>query len=348
MSRREYPAHPLFELTLARLLEFVREPEAVFWVIVFPLALAFALGIAFRSKGEEPVFAGVVDGAGAAEVRAALAPAAGIHVRLLNADQVDRALRDGEVQVVVVPGTPPTYQFDAARPESALARLAVDGALQRAAGRADRFTAREQRVQVVGSRYIDWLIPGLLGMNIMGTGMWSIGFSVVWARTRRLLKRLAATPMARSDYLLAQMLARLVFLVVEAGGLLGFAALVFSVPIRGSLAALVVVVLAGALAFSGLGLLVASRARTIEAASGWMNFSMLPMWVVSGVFFSSAHFPAVTQPFIHALPLTALNDALRAVMLDGAVLTAVGGELAILAAWAAGCFAIALKVFRWT
>jgi ABC-type multidrug transport system permease subunit len=229
-----------------------------------------------------------------------------------------------------------------------MARLAVDGALQRAAGRTDRFTAREQRVEVVGSRYIDWLIPGLLGMNIMGTGMWSIGFSVVWARNRRLLKRLAATPMARSDYLLAQMLARLVFLVVEAGGLLGFAALVFKVPMSGSITALIVVVLTGAIAFAGLGLLVASRARTIEAASGWMNFSMLPMWVVSGVFFSSAHFPAVMQPFIHALPLTALNDALRAVILDGAALAGVGGDLAILAAWALGCFAIALKIFRWT
>jgi ABC-2 type transport system permease protein len=348
MSRREYPTHPILELTIARLLEFVREPEAVFWVVVFPLALAFALGIAFRTKGEEPIYAGIVDAAGASEIAAALAPSPGIHVRLLSRDRVDRALRDGDVQVVVLPGKPPTYRFDATRPESALARLAVDGALQRAAGRRDAFTARDERVQVVGSRYIDWLIPGLLGMNIMGTGMWSIGFSVVFARTRRVLKRLAATPMARRDYLLAQMLARLVFLVIEAGGLLGFAAIAFSVPIRGSAVALVVVLLAGALAFGGLGLLVASRARTVEAASGWMNFSMLPMWVVSGVFFSSAHFPAAIQPLIHALPLTALNDALRAVMLDGASLAAVGGELAILSAWAGVCFVVALRVFRWT
>jgi ABC-2 type transport system permease protein len=211
----------------------------------------------------------------------------------------------------------------------------------------DRFTAGEQHVEVVGARYIDWLIPGLLGMNIMGTGMWSIGFAVVWARTRKVLKRLAATPMSRRDYLLAQMLARLVFLVVEVGGLLAFAVLVFSVPIRGALATLVVAALLGALAFGGLGLLVASRARTIEAASGWMNFVMLPMWVVSGVFFSSAHFPAPAQPFIHALPLTALNDALRAVMLDGASARAIGAELAILSAWAGVCFVVALKVFRW-
>ncbi len=347
MSRRERPTHPLVELTLARLLEFFREPEAVFWVIVFPLALAFALGIAFRTQTDEPVYAGVIDGAGAAEIRAALASAPGIAVRPVAGDRADIALRDGDVQVIVLPGVPPTYRYDATRPESRLARMAVDAALQRAAGRADAFTAGQQRLEVIGARYIDWLIPGLLGMNIMGTGMWSIGFSVVFARTRRILKRLAATPMARRDYLLSQMLARIVFLAVEAGGLLGFAALVFSVPVRGSLITLTIVVLAGALAFGGLGLLVASRTRTIEAASGWMNFAMLPMWVVSGVFFSSAHFPAPTQPFIHALPLTALNDALRAVMLDGASVARVGSELAVLGAWAAVCFAVALRVFRW-
>lgn len=347
MSRRERPYHPLIELTIARLLEFVREPEAVFWVIVFPLVLALALGIAFRTKGDEPVYVGVLEAAGSAEVTAVLTKAPGIQARLVARDRADLALRDGEVQVIVLPGTPPTYRFDPARPESKLARLAVDAALQRAAGRADRFTAGEETIETVGARYIDWLIPGLLGMNIMGTGMWSIGFSVVWARTRRVLKRLAATPMSRRDYLLAQMLARLVFLGLEVGALLGFAALAFSVPIRGSLWTLTGVVLLGALAFGGLGLLVASRARTIEAASGWMNFSMLPMWVVSGVFFSSAHFPAPMQPFIHALPLTALNDALRAVMLDGATPREVGAEAAILGAWAVVSFSISLRIFRW-
>jgi len=347
MSRRERPYHPLIELTIARLLEFVREPEAVFWVIVFPLVLALALGIAFRTKGDEPVYVGVIEAAGSAEVTAVLTKAPGIQARLVARDRADLALRDGEVQVIVLPGTPPTYRFDPTRPESKLARLAVDAALQRAAGRADRFTAGEETIETVGARYIDWLIPGLLGMNIMGTGMWSIGFSVVWARTRRVLKRLAATPMSRRDYLLAQMLARLVFLGLEVGALLGFAALAFSVPIRGSLWTLSGVVLLGALAFGGLGLLVASRARTIEAASGWMNFSMLPMWVVSGVFFSSAHFPAPMQPFIHALPLTALNDALRAVMLDGATPREVGAEAAILGAWAVVSFSISLRIFRW-
>jgi ABC-2 type transport system permease protein len=345
MRERVHP--PLVELTLARLREFVREPEAVFWTVVFPLVLAFALGIAFRSKGDAPVFAGVIEGAGSAEVSAALARSREVQPRVLSPERAVRALRDGEVEVVVAPGDPPTYRFDPTRPESQRARMAVDSALQRAAGREDRFTARQEPLASVGGRYIDWLVPGLLGMNIMGTGMWSIGFAVVWARTRRVLKRLAATPMSRRDYLLAQLLARLVFLVGEVGALLGFAVLVFAVPIRGSLVTLALVALLGALAFGGLGLLVASRARSIEAVSGWMNFAMLPMWVVSGVFFSSSHFPGPTQPFIHALPLTALNDAFRAVMLDGASLAGIAGEAGILAAWGVGCFAVALKIFRW-
>ncbi len=347
MSERAQVYHPLVEMTLARLREFVREPEAVFWVIVFPIVLALALGIAFRTKGDDPVFAGVIEGPGSAETVAALKGAPGMRVRPVAPGQGDVALRDGEVQVIVVPGRPPTYRFDPTRPESRLARMAVDGALQRAAGRADTFTAGEEKLEVVGARYIDWLIPGLLGMNIMGTGLWGIGYGIVWARTKKLLKRLAATPMSRAQFLVAQILARLVFLVVEVSVLLIFASVAFSVPVRGSLLTLSAVALIGAFTFGGIGLLVASRARTIEAVSGWMNFVMLPMWVLSGVFFSSAHFPAVTQPFIHALPLTALIDAFRSVMLDGAGIPAITQELAVLGGWTGVCFAIALRVFRW-
>ena len=347
MNDRRRP-HPLVELTRVRILEFVREPEAVFWTIVFPLALAFALGIAFRSKGEETVVAGVVEGPAAVAVRQALAAAPGVVCRPVPADRVDVALRDGDVQVVVSPGQPPTYRFDPTRPESRLARAVVDAALQRGAGRIDAFVPREERLELVGSRYVDWLVPGLVGMNIMGTGMWSIGFSIVWARTKKLLKRLAATPMSRAHYLFAQLLARLVFLVVEVGALVVFSWLVFSVPQRGSLVTLSCVSLLGASAFGGLGLLVASRVRTIEAVSGWMNAVMVPMWVLSGVFFPSTNFPDVAMPAIRALPLTALNDALRAVMLDGASLAGVSAELAVLAGWTVVCFGIALRVFRWS
>jgi len=358
MTDRGGAAHPVVELTAARLREFLREPEAVFWVFIFPILLACALGIAFRTKTDQPVYVGVEQAPGAAaspgsasgdagQLLAALQAARGIEVRPVPPSRVDIALRDGEVQLVVKPGVPPVYRYDPSRTESRLARLAVDEALQAAAGRRDAWRARSETVVLPGSRYIDWLIPGLLGMNIMGTGLWGIGFSIVQARTRKLLKRFLATPMVRSQYLLAHLLARLAFLALEVSALMVFAWLVFRVPMRGSLAAFVAVALLGALSFGGLGLLLASRARTIEGVSGLMNFAMLPMWVLSGVFFSSANFPAVMQPVIHALPLTALNDGLRGVMLDGRSLARLGPEILVLSAWGLICFGVALRIFRW-
>ena len=338
-----YP--PLVELTLSRLREFLREPEALFWILVFPILMACALGVAFRKQGDEPVIVGVVDEQG--RVAETLARSHGVTVRPLSRDQIARALQRAEVQVVVEGGTPPIYHLDQTRAESRLARRTVDDLLQRAAGRQDAFAARDAPIDAVGARYIDWLMPGLLGMNIMGTGLWGLGFSVVYARTRKLLKRLVASPMRRRDYLLAQLLGRLVFLVVEVGALVGFGALAFGVPMRGSYWLLAATCLLGALAFGGIGLLVASRPRTIEAVSGLMNLVMLPMWVLSGVFFSSSNFPDAMQPAIQILPLTALNDALRAVMLEGAGLGDVTAELGLLSAWGLTSFILALRIFRW-
>lgn len=340
-----YP--PLVELTLARLREFLREPEALFWVFVFPILMACALGVAFRARGDEPVVVGVVDLAGAPQVTATLQRSPGVVVRSLRAAEIARALQRAEVQVVVEPGTPPAYHLDLTRAESRLARRTVDDLLQRAAGRVDAFAAREAPIEAVGSRYIDWLLPGLLGMNIMSTGLWGLGFSIVHARTRKLLKRLIASPMRRRDYLLAQLLGRLVFLGIEVGTLLLFGHLAFGVPLRGSIALVLGTCLLGAVAFGGLGLLVASRARTIEAVSGLLNLVMLPMWVLSGVFFSASNFPASMQPAIQALPLTALNDALRAVMLEGAGLADVADELGLLTGWGLISFGVALRIFRW-
>jgi ABC-2 type transport system permease protein len=223
----------------------------------------------------------------------------------------------------------------------------VNDALQRASGRADPWVPRDEAVVIEGSRYIDWLLPGLLGMNIMGTGLWSVGFSIVQARTRHLLKRLLATPMRRGHFLLSHLLGRLVFLGLEVGVLLLFGWLAFGVPIRGSLATLGAVALLGALSFGGIGLLVASRARTVEGVSGLLNVVMLPMWVLSGVFFSASNFPGEMQPIIRALPLTALNEALRAVMMDGAGPWQIGPQVAVLGAWGVAGFAIALRIFRW-
>jgi ABC-type multidrug transport system permease subunit len=316
-------------------------------VFVFPILLAAILGLAFRSGPPAEMPIAVVNGPQAGERVRALAADDGLDPRLLGETEALRALARAQVTLVVMASDPPVYRYDPTVPESHAARLAVDAALQRAAGRADAFAAGRVEVTEPGSRYVDFLVPGLLGMNLMGTGMWGIGFSLVLARHGNLLKRFVAAPARRSHLLGAQLLSRLVFLVPEAGALLVVAYYALGVPIRGSILALALVSLLGAFTFSGIGLLTAARPRTIEGVSGVMNFVMVPMWIFSGIFFSTERFPGVMQPFVQALPLTALNDALRGVMLDGSSMAALAPELALLGAWGVVTFGLALRFFRW-
>lgn len=343
----------LRELVLVRFKEYYREPEAIFWSFVFPIILAIGLGIAFRDRPPEAVPVGLVTNAVASvssdSLAAHLQRGGGMTVtRVASEDGGRELLRTGRVALLVVPNdSAVTYVLDATRPEARLARLLADDRLQRGAGRADPVAIGERQVREPGSRYIDFLIPGLLGMNIMGGGMWGIGFSIVDARRKHLLKRLVATPMSRLEYLLSFVLSRLVFLVLEMAVVLGFAMLAFDVPVRGSIVQLGAIALVASLSFAALALLVVSRARTIEAASGLMNVAMLPQWVLSGVFFSSANFPDAAQPLIRALPLTATIDAFRATMLQGADLAAVTPQLLVLTAWMIVSLALAMRMFRW-
>lgn len=344
----ERPRSALVELTVLRTKEFLREPEAIFWVFAFPLLMAVALGLAFREKPPERIPVAVVEGPRAREVERALSRSPALLPRVLSPGAARQALRTGKVSLAVEAGDPVVLRSDPTRPDARAARLEVVDALERAAGRRDLVPATDVAVTEKGSRYIDFLIPGLVGMNLMGTGMWGVGFAIVNARTRKLLKRLLATPMRKRDYLLAQVLFRLAFVVIEVACLVGFGWLAFGVGVHGSLAALAAVAVTGGLTFSGLGLLVASRARTIEAVSGLMNVVMLPMWLLSGTFFSSERFPDALQPAIKALPLTALNDGLRLVMNEGRPLVDALPQLAVMAAWGLLSFAVALKIFRWS
>ena len=328
-------------------MEFLREPEAIFWVFVFPVLLALGLGIAFRNRPAESVRVAVQAGPDAERLAAGLDSVSTLSVRVMQPSAAHDALRTGKLAVVVVPGDSVTYLYDPTRNDSRMARLLVDRAVQRAAGRSDPVPVDDAYLTEPGSRYIDFLIPGLLGLNLMGSGMWGIGFNIVQARRKKLLKRLLATPMRKSHYLGAFILSRFVFMILEVVALVGFGWLVFDVRVHGSLADLLVVTVIGSLAFAGLGLLAASRARTIEGVSGIMNLVMLPMWIFSGVFFSYANFPDAMQPFIKTLPLTPLNDALRSVMIDGAPLQANLPRLGILVSWGAIAFAAALRIFRW-
>jgi len=342
MSKLELSS--LYQLTMVRFRLFIREPEAIFWIFVFPILLAGGLGIAFRNRPAD-VFQ---VGATTAQLTHALATDKGLTATTMNEAEGTRALATGSILVLAVQ-TPDgvSYKFDETNPDARNARMVADRAIQTAAGRHEAVHVQNQLVRETGSRYIDFVVPGLLGMNLMGSAIWGMGFSIVESRQKKLLKRLVASPMPRWQYLASYLLSRLSMLVIEVVGFLGFARLVFGVPFRGSLWQLGLLCVLTSMAFSALGLLVASRAKTMEAASGLMNLVMLPMWILSGVFFSAARFPAVVQPVVRALPLTAAIDALRGNMLQGMNLGQLIMPMAILLTWLVMSFAVALRIFRW-
>ncbi len=340
------PRSALVELTLARFRLFFREPSALFWTFGFPVILSVALGIAFRNRPPAPVLVDIEDGPGANAMRDALAsPGVKAAVRAPAVARGD--LRTGKVPLVVVPGDPVAYVFDETRPDARLARAAVDDRLQRAAGRTDPLAVTDERVTEQGARYIDFLIPGLVGLNLMSSSMWGIGYLIVEMRTKRLVKRLLATPMRRTDFLLSFVIMRAMFVLIEVPVLFAFGWLAFGVRIAGSCWLVVAISLLGALTFAGFGLLVASRAENTQTVGGLMNLVMMPMFIGSGVFFATTNFPEAMQPYLRALPLTAVNDALRSVTNQGAGLREVMAPLAVLAGWGVVSFAAALKMFRW-
>ena len=338
-------------LLWARIRELQREPEVVFWVFVFPLLLALGLGIAFRNKPADVTVVAVVQGTNSANIVTMLhQQQPSMKVQVVEAENAKQGFRLGKFDVVVEPQVDGSvqYDYDPARTESVLAREQVDDALQAALGRKDVVPNKSVASSEPGSRYIDFLIPGLLGMNLMNSGMWGIGFALVDMRQRKLLKRFVATPMRRSDFLLALTSSRLILMIIEVGLLLGFGVLFFHMRVLGSIASILLLGAIGAVSFGGIGLLTASRAQKIESVSGLINVVMMPMWIFSGVFFSYERFPAVVQPLIRLLPLTALNDAFRATILQGQSLLEQWSRLLILLLWGGLSFILALRWFRWT
>ncbi len=341
----KFTDNSLMQLTGVRFKEFLREPEALFWVFLFPIILAAGLGLAFRNRPAEVLKIGAVT----PELASSLRREKLLDVQQFDASSAEAALRAGKVALVAEPSTDGhiVYRYDDTNPEGRTARMLTDRALQIAGGRVDPVSSSDLLMREPGSRYIDFLVPGLLGMNLMGSSIWGLAFGIVDSRRRKLLKRLTATPMRRYEYLLSFLLSRLVTLVIEVSTLLGFGMLVFHVPMRGSFLSFTALCVFGSLSFASLGLLVSSRVRTVEGVSGLTNSIMMPMWILSGVFFSSQRFPDVIQPVIRLLPLTATIDALRGCMLQGASLAQMWPELAVLTVWMVVCFTLALKLFRW-
>ena len=342
MSKLE--SSSLFQLTSMRFRLFLREPEAIFWTFLFPILLAMGLGIAFRNRPADVLQVGATT----AQLTQALAGDKGLTAATMDEAAGTRALATGNILLLAIQRPEGIeYKFDDTNPDARTARLVADRAIQTAAGRHEAVRAEDQLVHETGARYIDFVVPGLLGMNLMGSAMWGLGFSIVDARQKKLLKRMVASPMPRWQFLASFLFSRLLLLIIEVVVFLGFSRLVFGVPFRGSLWELALLCVLTSLSFSAIGLLVSSRARTMEAVSGLMNLVMLPMWILSGIFFSATRFPAVIQPLVRALPLTAAIDALRGNMLQGMSLGQLAAPVAILLVWAAAAFAVSLRIFRW-
>ncbi len=349
-DQRRY--HAFSSLVWARVREFCREPSAVFWVYVFPLIMVVALGVAFRNRPAERFTVVVQAGDRADSVCSALNDDERFQAEVCDKDECSERLRTGRADLIILADGMTTdgyeYYFDPANAASVLARNEADDTLQRAAGREDVVAVHDHQVDEPGGRYIDFLVPGLLGMGLLGGGLWGVGFAIVDLRIRKLLKRYLATPMKRSHFLGAVMVSRLLFTVPEVLLVLVFARVFFGVVNQGSYLTIGLLILLGALEFAGIGLLVASRAQTIETVSGIMNAVMLPMWIGSGIFFSIDRFPEMVQPVLWILPLTPLISAMRDVMLEGSSLLEVGPEVALVVAWGVVPFVLALRWFRWT
>ena len=341
--------NPVFQLTLTRLREIGREPGVLFWAFGFPVLLSIALGIAFRVRGPEPTVVGALPGI-TADLEHVL-EAAKVQVKPLDAASAETELRAGRVNLLLVPPQAPeqpiTYRFDPSRAEARQARATVNQILQRAAGQIEPRLVRDEEVHEPGSRYIDFLIPGLLAMNLMSGSMWGVAWVIVHMRVRKLLKRLLATPMRRRDLMFSMGLGRMALIPMEVAFIVIFARVFFSVQVAGSYLALLTMAFAGSACFAAIAILVASRAQNTETVSGLMNLVMLPMFIASGVFFSASNFPDSIQPVIRLLPLTAMCDGMRAVMIDGAGFGGILWPLAILALWAIPSFLLGLRYFRW-
>lgn len=344
---------PLYNMVLARLREFVRQPEAVFWVYAFPILMVVALGIAFRGERVDSFKVYVQEGVQAEAIYELLKGDSKerFDVDIFDEETCQLHLRTGKIALVISTDEEDSsrfvYSFDPTQPGSIAARETVDNVLQIDKGRTNPLETSDDPRTDPGSRYIDFLIPGLLGMGLMGGGLWGVGFAIVDLRIRKLLKRFLATPMKKTHFLASVMISRLIFMIPEIVLLLVFSRVFFGVVVFGNYFAVIFLIILGSIQFSGVGLLVASRAKTMESVSGLMNLVMLPMWTLCGIFFAYERFPDAVQPLIKLLPLTPLIDSLRAVMLEGATLVSLWQEIAFMGAWSILTFGIALFIFRW-
>jgi ABC-type multidrug transport system permease subunit len=360
---------PLFNLILVHFKEFRRDPEVLVWGMLFPIALAWLLGIAFTHQGGLPRPVGLVaESSQSAELledwhfkpfvagqalplSSKEKPLASLHPRFkfvvyANSQAAMQAVKRGEIALYLESSPKqetPLYHFDPQNADAQLTYLL----LERINHGTTAFIEPVQPLTSVGSRYIDFLIPGLIAMGIMNSSIWGTGWSLIERRMQKLLKRMIATPMPPSAFFFSYFFTRLLLTLIEVLILFAFSALSFHVQMQGSVAAFLLVFLSASFAFFGLTILSASRTASSEVGNGLLNAVSFPMVILSGIFFSYHSLPAWTIPVVRVLPLTLAADTLRMVFIEGAGLRQVLVPCLQMSLFGIVFLTIGRKLFKW-
>jgi ABC-type multidrug transport system permease subunit len=370
----------LVQLVIAHFKELIRQPEVIFWGFIFPILMSLGLGIAFSQKTDIVRSVAVIEKNNPSDTSRqhsiiddflnvhgdAIDPAhnKGAQRKLALSDKrigntiflfvkkdwqdAILLLKRGSVGVIMEEADGRIiYHFDPLNIDAQLSYLKLSNAFARPATGVEDNHEEVKPLTVRGTRYIDFLIPGLISMDLMMSIMWGMSYGMIERRSRKLLRRMVATPMKKSHFLAALMFVRIAMNFIESALLVLFAYLVFDVTIQGSAGALCLVFLAGNIAFGGIAIFVSSHTANTETGNGLINAVVLPMTVLSGVFFSYHNFPEWSIPFIQKLPLTLLADGIRSVFIEGAGIKEIILPSAILSAVGAVFFTVGLKTFKW-
>jgi ABC-2 type transport system permease protein len=368
----------LWLLVLAHALAIIREPGVIFWGIVFPILMSLGLGIAFTKKADILRKVAVISNTGITvsdssaifrfldmkceehnpekqddyrwklEIKDEKLGKSVYLFYYLSWDEAIVLLKRGTVNLILNSNNGKTeYHFDPVNSDAELTYLKISGMIGSGvvlpAGRNDEI----KPMTVAGTRYIDFLIPGLITLGVMMSTMWGISYGIIEKRSKKLLRRMVATPMKKSHYLIALLTVRITLNFIEALVLLLFALIVFKMQIQGSISALILLFLTGNIAFAGLAILLSSHTSNTEVGNGLINAVVMPMMVLSGIFFSYHNFPDWSIPVIEKLPLTMLTDGVRSIFNEGAGWPQVALPILILTIIGVVLFGAGLKIFKW-
>ncbi len=333
----------------ARCLEYVRDRSALGWNFILPVALVFGLAFVFSGEGKPLFKVGVI----ADNVSADAAPNAALHPFLqtqhIDFYSVPATTVEASVRKVGRHQTDMLLDLRAGQQHYWINSDSQNGyVLEKLLQSSGGTTLAKQSVQGEEIRYVDWVVPGILGMNVMFSCLFGVGFVIVRYRKSGYLKRLNATPLSATEFLLAQVLSRLLLITIATSIVFTGTNLFMHFTVEGSYWHLLLVLMVGAFTLITLSLLVAARVSSEELAGGLLNLLTWPMMVLSGVWFSMEGTNPVMQWVSQLSPLTHMLTAARAIMLDGANIADISGHLVVLALMSAVFLVIGALSFKWT